>query len=148
MSLIDDLDSYGEPNDVGPDDKAPREPRGSPDTTTEDFRVWTFPAESSESIPDIYVVARDPDPLDFRMWIFAGRGEEAAFVLRSSHRYGPEEADEVSASECCEVLMEGQSLRKTHCPESVARYVEATTGATVTYPDETPDRSDDSVIQY
>ncbi len=148
MSLIDDLDSYGEPNDVGPEDQAPREPRGPPDTSTGDFLVWTFDSESSETVPDTYLVARDPDPLDFRMWVFAGRGDEAAFVLRASHRFSPDEATEMRRSQCCEVLMEGKSLQKEHCPAPVAEYVESNVDATVTYPDSEPDRSRDSPITY
>lgn len=148
MSLIDDLDSYGDPNDVGPEDQAPREPRGPPDTSSEHFLVWTFDSESSDTVPDTYVVAREPDPLDFRMWVFAGRGDRAEFVLRASHRYGPSEATELDGGECCEVLMEGGSLRRAHCPELVAEYVESTTGATVTYPDSEPDGDRDSPIRY
>ncbi|MFC3960043.1 hypothetical protein [Halovivax cerinus] len=153
MTLVDDLDSYGDPNDIGPSDRAPREPEGPPDTSTGDFLVWTFDSESSATVPDVYLVARDPDPLDFRMWIFAGRGERAEFVLRASHRFSPSEAQNHDTMECCEVLMEGQSLGKTHCPEEVTEYVEELTGATVTYPDYDPDREDDrdrddSPIQY
>ncbi|WP_254862948.1 hypothetical protein [Halovivax gelatinilyticus] len=148
MSLIDDLDSYGEQNDLGPDDQAPREPRGPPDTSTGDFLVWTFESDSSEYVPDVYLVARDPEPLDFRMWIFNGRGDESAFVLRASHRYSPAEASDRPQSECCEVLMEGHSLTSEHCPEPVTEYVESITGTTVTFPDDEPDRSRDSPIQY
>ena len=148
MELIDDVDTYGEPNDVGPNSPAPREPRGPPETSTGDFLVWTFESDSSESVPDVYLVARDPDPLDFRMWVFTGRGEEAVFVLRASHRYGPREVEEMGHRDCCEVLMEGGSLGCEHCPEPVAAYVEETTGATVTYPDDEPERDTDSTIQY
>ena len=148
MSLIDDLDTYGEPNDVGPDDQAPRAPRGPPDTSTGQFLVWTFDSDTSETVPDTYVVARDPEPLDFRMWVFAGRGREAAFVLRASHRYGPDEAPERGRRACCEVLIEGQSLRAKHCPEAVSSFVSEHTGAEVTFLDGNPDRDEDSPISY
>ncbi|WP_290818649.1 hypothetical protein [Halovivax sp.] len=148
MSLIDDLDSYAEPNDVGPDDRAPREPEGPPATSTGRFLVWRFESETSEVVPDTFVVARDPDPLDFRMWVFTGRADEAAFVLRASHRYAPHEAVERGREECCEVLMEGRSLRGEHCPEPVADFVAEHTGATVTFPDDEPDRGRDTPITY
>ncbi|AGB16109.1 hypothetical protein Halru_1501 [Halovivax ruber XH-70] len=150
MSLIDDLDTYGDPNDIGPLDQAPREPEGPPDTSTGDFLVWTFESESSRSVPDVYLVARDPDPLDFRMWIFAGRGSRAEFVLRASHRYSPDEATEYEQTECCEVLMEGESLEGDHCPDPVADYVAELTGAPVSLPGQESDRDrgDDSPIQY
>jgi hypothetical protein len=125
-----DLDSYGEPNDIGPDDPAPREPEGEPHRTTDEFYIWQFESETSETVPDTFVVARDPAPLDFRMWVFVGRGERAHFVMRASHRYSPENI-ESDREDCCEVLFEGQSLAAVHCPNDVERLVGDLTGAEV-----------------
>jgi hypothetical protein len=123
------LDSYGEPNDIGPDDPAPREPQGEPHRTTADFHIWQFDADHSETVPDTFVVARDPEPLDFRMWVFVGRGDRSHFVLRASHRYPPDEA--AGHEDCCEVLFEGQSLAARHCPDAVERLIGDLTGTEV-----------------
>ena len=133
-----DLDSYGEPNDIGPDDPAPREPEGPPNRTTERFRVWTFDSETSATVPDTFVVARNPHPLDFRMWVFVGQGDQAAFVMRASHRYGEDEVVHGSREDCCEVLFADASLSDKHCPDEVRAVVEDVTGATVQTP---PDQS-------
>jgi hypothetical protein len=125
-----DLDSYREMNDIGPDDPAPREPEGEPHRTTDEFHVWQFDSETSQTVPDTFVVARDPEPLDFRMWVFVGREEQAHFVMRASHRYSPTDVTG-DRDDCCEVLFEGQSLAAVHCPESVQRLVADLTGAEV-----------------
>lgn len=125
------LESYGDPNDIGPDDPAPREPEGDPDVTTDEFLVWQFPSEESMTVPDTFVVARNPDPLDFRMWVFVGRADSAVFVMRASHRYGEAEVVPGSEDDCCEVLFEGESLRAEHCPSAVENLVSEATGAPV-----------------
>lgn len=140
-----DLDSYGEPNDIEPDDPAPRAPEGAPDRTTDAFEVWLFDAEGSQTVPDVYVSARDPNPLDFRMWVFVGRGRQAAFVMRASHKYGENELVHGGREDCCEVLFEGESLSETHLPESVRTLVEGLTDATVTTPS---GADDDEPINY
>ena len=140
-----DLDSYGIPNDIGPDDPAPREPEGSPDRTVDGFRIWQFEPEADATVPDTYVVDPNPRPLDFRMWVFLGRGDRLYFAVRASHRYGESEVVP-GAEDCCEVLFEGQSLAAEHCPETVATLVGDLTGAPVVMP---PDpEPDDSPIRY
>lgn len=134
MVGVDDLDSYREENDIEPEDPAPREPRGEPHRQTEALDIWLFDAEASDTVPDIYLVARDPDPLDFRMWVFAGQGEKSHFIMRASHRYGEEEAVPDGREDCCEVLMDGQSLRAKHCPRAVEEVVSELTGARVVLP--------------
>lgn len=147
MVEINDLDSYGQPNDIGPDDPAPRQPEGSPDETTDEFRIWLFDSEESETVPDTYVVARNPFPLDFRMWVFVGRGDHARFVMRASHRYGENELVPGSREDCCEVLFDGQSLSGKHCPTDVEQLVTDLTGAGVVTPGpEDPDHG--GPIQY
>jgi len=137
-----DLESYGDPNDIGPDDPAPREPEGQPHTTVDGFQIWQFEPEADATVPDTYVVDPNPRPLDFRMWVFVGRGDRAHFAMRASHRYGEGEVVP-GADDCCEVLFEGQSLRTEHCPEAVAGLVEELTGAPVVMPPEPePDDSD------
>lgn len=126
-----DMESYGEPNDIGPDDPAPREPEGPPDTVTDEFEVWQFDAEASETVPDSYVVDRNPDPLDFRMWVFVGHGERSEFVMRASHRYSEADAVGGAPDDCCEVLFDGDSLRGYHCPAEVESLVERLTDAPV-----------------
>jgi hypothetical protein len=139
MVEIEDLDSYRRHNDIAPDDPAPREPEGRPDAENELFRVWLFDAEHSETVPDLYVVAQDPEPLDFRMWVFVGREDKAYFTMRASHRYSPEEAAETDLNDCCEVLLEGQSLSAEHCPESVEQLARDLSGAEVVLPQNEPD---------
>lgn len=134
MVGVDDLDTYRNKNDIGPDDPAPREPRGEPHRSTDQFDIWAFDAEASETVPDIYVVARDPEPLDFRMWVFAGKGDQSYFIMRASHRYGEDEAIEGGRDDCCEVLMDGQSLRGRHCPTAVESLVSELTGTDVVMP--------------
>jgi len=134
MTGIDDLDSYRQHNDIGPEDPAPRQPEGKPDGVNEEFRVWLFDAEESETVPDVYVVARDPDPLDFRMWVFVGHGDHARFVMRSSHKYGPEEEVPGGREDCCEVLLAGESLTGDHCPPTVRALVGELTDAEVLTP--------------
>jgi len=141
MVDIEDLDSYRQHNDIGPDDPAPREPKGQPDAENEAFRVWLFDAEESETVPDLYVVAQDPDPLDFRMWVFVGRGQQSYFTMRASHKYGEEEVVADGREDCCEVLLEGQSLRPTHCPEPVEQLARDLSGADVVLPK--PPETDD-----
>jgi hypothetical protein len=147
--MIDiDLDSYGDPNDIGPDDPAPREPEGPPHQTVDGFQAWQFDPEADATVPDTYVVDPTPVPLDFRMWVFVGRGNRAYFVMRASHRYGENEVVP-GAEDCCEVLFEGRSLRAEHCPDAVADVVESLTGAPVVMPPEPdPDETDDSPINY
>jgi len=142
-----DLDSYGTPNDIGPDEPAPRAPAGDPDVTTADFRVWLFDADESETVPDAYVVARRPHPLDFRMWVFVGRGDRAEFVLRASHKYGPGEVVGDAADDCCEVLFAGESLRASHCPTAVEDLVAEVTGGTVRTA-QGPEDGGDSPVNY
>ena len=132
---IHDLDSYRQPNDIGPDDPAPREPEGPPDGTNEEFSVWMFDSETSETVPDIYVVARNPEPLDFRMWVFVGKGEKARLTMRASHKYGPDEEVPGGREDCCEVLFDGQSLTAAHCPEPVETLVRELTAAAIEYPE-------------
>lgn len=127
-----DLTTYGSPNDLAEDEPAPREPRGDPDVTTDAFDVWCFDANGE--VPDVYVVARQPDPLDFRMWVFVGEGDRARFTLRASHRYGPDEVVP-GVEDCCEVLFDGQSLRKSHCPVSVRDTVRELTNAAIDWPE-------------
>jgi len=134
MTEIENLDTYGRPNDLDPDDPAPREPRGDPDEVTEEFRVWLFDAEESEVVPDVYVVDGRPEPLDFRMWVFVGHGTDARFVMRASHKYGPDEEVHGGREDCCEVLFAGQSLSGAHCPPAVERLVTDLTGAEVDTP--------------
>jgi len=149
MVGVDDLDTYGEQNDIRPEDPAPREPQGEPTGSTEQFWIWQFDAEASEQVKDTYVVAKDPSPLDFRMWVFAGKGRHIYYIMRASHRYGKNEA--VSRrDDCCEVLMDGKSLQATHCPPEVKDTVQELTGATVIMP-QSSDSSDDSQggpVQY
>ena len=144
--MSDDETAYGEPNDLGPDVPAPRAPRGPPSRTTPDYRIWAFEAEDSETVPDTYVVSRDPTPLDFRMWIFAGRGNDAVFVVRSSHRFGPDAT--VDSEDCCEVLVEGASLTADHGPDAVATLVADLTGVTVEFPDADPSDHRDGSVRY
>jgi hypothetical protein len=140
-----DLETYGEPNDLAPDVPAPREPQGEPNVRTDDYHIWTFESDRSAVVPDTYVVARDPSPLDFRMWIFSGEGETARFVVRSSHRYGPDAGDDRDEGECCEVLIDGASLTEDHCPQDVVDLVTDIVEKPITYPE-----SEDSAgpIQY
>lgn len=146
MTEIEDLETYGTPNDIAPDDPAPREPEGQPDERTDEFDVWMFEADESETVPDTYVVDRNPFPLDFRMWVFVGRGELARFVMRASHKYGEDEVVPSGREDCCEVLFDGQSLRANHCPDTVVELVEELTGASVSLPE---DRTgSDSPINY
>lgn len=143
-----DLDSYGDPNDIGPDDPAPREPEGRPDVTTEEFQVWLFESEQSATVQDCYVVDRNPLPLDFRMWVFVGRGERAHFVMRASHRYGETEVVAGDRSDCCEVLYEGGSLRESHCPANVESTVEELANAPVSFPDEPEEDTHGGPVSY
>lgn len=142
-----DLDSYGENNDLPPDQPAPRQPRGKPDETFEDYEVWQFDAEMSETVPDTYVVSRQPDPLDFRMWVFAGRGQEAHFVMRSSHKYADDEVTP-EQDDCCEVLLEDQSLTADHCPDDVRQLVAELTDAPVVVPESETDEDHGGPISY
>jgi hypothetical protein len=133
MVGLDDLDTYGEPNDIPEDEPAPREPRGEPSGENDQFIVWAFEAEQSDTVPDTFVVLKDPEPLDFRMWVFTGQGPKARFTMRASHRYGPEE--EIPDDElCCEVLIDGESLSEEHCPEEIAELVEELTDGEVEFP--------------
>ena len=142
---IDDIDSYRQPNDIDPDDPAPREPEGSPDGTNEEFSVWMFDSETSETVPDTYVVARHPDLLDFRMWVFVGKGDKARFTMRASHKYGPDEEVPGGREDCCEVLFDGQSLTAAHCPEPVETLVQELTATAIEYPET---GGDDTPIRY
>jgi len=135
MVEIEDLDTYRQHNDVGPDDPAPREPKSGPDAESDLFRVWLFDAEHSETVPDIYAVARDPSPLDFRMWVFVGRDEYSYLTMRASHRYSPEVAAETKGNDCCEVLLEGQSLGPQHCPGTVRQLARDLAGTRVVLPE-------------
>ena len=143
-----DLGSYGEPNDIAPDDPAPREPEGPPDETTDRFRVWLFDADQSATVPDTYVVARNPLPLDFRMWVFVGRADAAHFVMRASHKYGEDEFVPGGRSDCCEVLFEGGSLTGGHCPADVKALVERLTDAPTVMPPEPTDSDRGGPINY
>lgn len=134
MVEIEDLDSYRNHNDIGPDDPAPREPKGRPDAENELFRVWLFDTEDSGNVPDLYIVAQDPDPLDFRMWVFVAREGNVYFTMRASHKYGPEKAEEDSTEDCCEVLLEGDSLRADHCPASVEQLASELSATQVVLP--------------
>lgn len=145
MVGVDDLDSYRDENDIRPDDPAPREPRGDPHRSTELFDIWVFEAEGSDTVPDIYLVAKDPEPLDFRMWVFAGHGPNSHFIMRASHRYAEDEASPDGTDDCCEVLMDGQSLRPEHCPREAKQVVEELTGADVVMPET---ESNDGPINY
>lgn len=134
MYNFDELGSYGDPNDIGPNEPAPRAPDGPPDERTDSFDVWFFDADESETVPDTYVVARDPFPLDFRMWVFVGHGSVARFVMRASHKYGPDDVVPGGRDDCCEVLFAGQSLTEEHCTESVETLVSELTGADIVFP--------------
>jgi hypothetical protein len=136
MVEIEDLDTYRVQNDIGPDDPAPRAPQGPPDAENEQFRVWLFDAEESETVPDIYIVAQDPSPLDFRMWVFVGRGETSQFSMRASHKYSEDEVVESGREDCCEVLFAGESLRAEHCPPAVEQLARDLSGAEVLLPPE------------
>jgi len=143
-----DLDSYGDPNDIGPDDPAPRAPEGPPHTTVDGYQVWQFDPEAEATVPDTYIVDPGPRPLDFRMWVFVGRGNRTQFAMRASHRYGETEVVP-GAEDCCEVLFEGQSLRAGHCPDAVTELVEELTGAPALMPLEPdPDGSGDNPVNY
>lgn len=133
MVGLDDIDTYGTPNDIPPDEPAPREPHGEPSGETDQFVVWAFEAEQSDTVPDTFVVLKDPEPLDFRMWVFTGQGRTARFTMRASHRYGPDE-QAGDDEECCEVLVDGESLSEAHCPDPVERLVGDLTDADVTFP--------------
>ncbi len=143
-----DLGTYGRFHDLPPDEPAPREPHGQPSEVHGKYNVWQFDAEHSDTVRDTYVVARDPSPLDFRMWVFVGRGHESHFIMRASHKYG---ADEPIPEEdtCCEVLLEGQSLTGEHCPQEVLDLVEEVTDAVGVVTPSRPDKQeDDSPINY
>lgn len=143
-----DLASYGRHNDLPPDEPAPREPRGQPSEVHGKYDVWQFDADHSDTVKDTFVVARDPSPLDFRMWVFVGRGQEAHFVMRASHRYGVDEPVPEDDT-CCEVLLEGQSLTGDHCPAEVLELVEAVTEAVgVITPPGGSTGADDQPINY
>jgi hypothetical protein len=134
MVGVDDLETYRRHNDIGPEDPAPRAPEGEPHRQTEAFDIWLFDAKASETVPDTYVVARDPDPLDFRMWVFAGKDDRCYFIMRASHKYGEDEAVEDGREDCCEVLMDGQSLKGRHCPTEAEAVVSELTGTDVIMP--------------
>ncbi len=142
-----DLDTYGRYHDLPPDQAAPREPHGQPSEVHGGYDVWQFDAEDSDTVQDTYVVARDPSPLDFRMWVFVGRGHESHFIMRASHRYGVDEPvpeDQV----CCEVLLEGQSLAREDCPEEVLELVEEVTDAVSVVTPGPRTTENDSPIRY
>lgn len=143
-----DLDSYGNAHDLPPEEPAPREPRGQPSEIHGKYNVWQFDADHSDTVRDTYVVARDPSPLDFRMWVFVGRGREAHFLMRASHKYGVDERIP-EGDTCCEVLLEGQSLTGEHCPKEVLDLVEEVTNAVgvVTPPGAASDE-DEQPINY
>lgn len=132
MVGVDDLDSYREHNDLRPEDPAPRQPEGKPDYQTDHLWIWQFDPEATAEVQDTYVVAKDPSPLDFRMWVFAGKGSNIHFIMRASHKYAEDE--KLEEDDCCEVLMDGQSLRARHCPDVVERTVSELTGADVVMP--------------
>lgn len=139
MVGVDDLDSYREHNDIRPGDPAPRQPEGEPHRSTENFDIWVFDAEGSDTVPDIYLVATDPEPLDFRMWVFAGLGSNSHFIMRASHRYGEDESPPEGRDDCCEVLMDGQSLRPAHCPEAAEEIVTELADADIVMPENESD---------
>lgn len=143
-----DLENYGRHDDLPDDQPAPREPHGQPSEVHGAYDVWQFDAEHSETVQDTYVVARDPSPLDFRMWVFVGRGREAHFTMRASHKYGVDEPvpeDDV----CCEVVLEGDSLTGEHCPQDVLDVVEAVTDAVgVVTPSVRAQEREDSPVRY
>ena len=147
MTIID-LTDYGRQHDLPPEEPAPREPHGQPTEVHGKYNVWQFDAEHSDTVEDTYVVARDPTPLDFRMWVFVGRGRESHFIMRASHRYGADETVP-DGETCCEVLLEDQSLTGKHCPEEVLELVENVTNAVgvVTPGPKEPDE-DDTPIRY
>jgi len=143
-----DLERYGTENDLPEGEPGPREPHGQPTEVHGPYNIWQFDAEHSETVEDTYVVARDPSPLDFRMWVFVGRGREAHFVMRSSHRYGVDEPIP-DGEVCCEVLFEDGSLTSEHCPEAVVDVVEAVTDAvSVVTPGPRESVPEDSPIRY
>ncbi len=143
-----DLDTYGDDHDLPPDEPVPREPHGQPSEVHGKYNVWQFDADHSDTVQDTYVVARDPSPLDFRMWVFVGRGQEAHFIMRASHRYGPDEPVPSGAT-CCEALLEGQSLASEHSPEEVLELVEDVTDAiSVVTPSKPSPDEDESPISY
>jgi len=135
MVGVDDLETYRQENDIGPDDPAPREPKGQPHRQTEECSIWLFDARASETVPDTYVVARDPEPLDFRMWVFAGKETDCYFIMRASHKYGEDEVVQGNREDCCEVLMDGQSLKGRHCPAEVKDVVSELTGTDIIMPE-------------
>jgi hypothetical protein len=145
---IDDFDSHGQLNDLAPDEPAPRAPEGDPHRVTDEFRVWLFEGTASNEVEDAYVVARQPNPLDFRMWVFQGRGDEARFVMRASHKYGENETIPGGREDCCEVLFDGQSLSDEHCPKDVETLVEDLTAGTVVTPDQQSNTDSDGPINY
>ena len=140
MVGVDDLETYRRHNDIGPEDPTPREPKGEPHRQTDELNIWLFDAEASDTIPDTYVVARDPEPLDFRMWVFAGKDTDCYFIMRASHKYSEDEVVEGSRDDCCEVLMDGQSLRGRHGPTEVEEVVSELVGTSIIMP---RSRSDD-----
>jgi hypothetical protein len=73
------------------------------------------------------------------MWVFVGREDKAYFTMRASHKYSPEEAAEGEQADCCEVLLEGQSLAATHCPDAVEQLARDLSGAEVVLPQNEPD---------
>ena len=142
-----DLDTYGQHHDLPPDEPAPREPHGRPSETHGTYDIWQFDSEHSDTVKETFVVARDPSPLDFRMWVFVGRGHEAHFIMRASHRYGVDEPVPEGET-CCEVLLEGQSLTGEHCPDEVIELVEDVTEAYGVVTPSAPADSEDSPIRY
>ncbi|MFC6716280.1 hypothetical protein ACFQGT_07755 [Natrialbaceae archaeon GCM10025810] len=152
MSDLDDLDTYGQPNDLDVVGQAPREPQGESDQTTADYEVWKFDSDTSDYVPDTFVVARDPEPLDFRMWVFTAVNNVSKFTMRASHKYSPEEQRRHAHDDCCEVLLDGHSLAAEHCPEEVAELVTLVTGSQVIYPGNELDpdrgRGEDGPISY
>lgn len=139
------LATYGRAHDLPPDEPAPREPRGQPSEVHGTYNIWQFDADHSDTVQDTYIVARDPSPLDFRMWVFVGRGQESHFIMRASHRYGVDEQIPEDDT-CCEVLLEGQSLTGEHCPEEVLDLVEQVTDAVGVVTPSNPD--DEQPINY
>jgi hypothetical protein len=143
-----DLDAYREHNDIAPDEPAPRTPRGEPDEILDEYKVWLFDAEESDTIPDTFVVDRHPEPLDFRMWVFVGRGDAAHFSMRASHKYGPDEVVAGGQDDCCEVLLAGESLTNDHCPAEVFSIVTNLANAAVITPGETSENDHGGPIDY
>ncbi|MFC7059200.1 hypothetical protein [Halovenus salina] len=141
------LDSYADNHDLPPEDPAPREPQGQPTEVHGKFKIWQFDADHSNSVQDTYIVARDPSPLDFRMWVFVGRGRESHFIMRSSHRYGTDEPIPENTV-CCEVLLEGQSLTEEHCTDEVLNLVEQVTDAVSIVTPSTTGSDDEQPINY